>query len=187
MQNRPSAEIEIQDQKMECLLDTGATVNVMSWSKFKKLRNIELINATDTLRCANDGLLETKGKAIIEVKIDNRRRWVKFTIVSYMTPEIIGGIELLKQFGIQLQWPVKEVEKPRQDHICNIEAKFGKTISDLERFNKAKDTLKVDDPILLEIIKKNQNVFMANKWDVGCTTLLKHKIETRGSPINIKP
>ena len=28
---------------------------------------------------------------------------------------------------------------------------------------------------------------MADKWDIGCTSLVKHKIETRGKPINVKP
>ena len=28
---------------------------------------------------------------------------------------------------------------------------------------------------------------MANKWDIGCIQLVKHGIETRGKPINIKP
>ena len=28
---------------------------------------------------------------------------------------------------------------------------------------------------------------MADKWDIGCTPLIKHKIQTRGGPINVKP
>jgi len=30
-------------------------------------------------------------------------------------------------------------------------------------------------------------VFMADNWDIGCTTLVKHYIKTRGGPISIKP
>ena len=38
-----------------------------------------------------------------------------------------------------------------------------------ERFENAKKMLDRDNPILLDIIKRNQNVFMADKWDIGCT------------------
>jgi len=57
----------------------------------------------------------------------------------------------------------------------------------LERFQRAKKDLKLDNPILINIVKKNQNVFMADKWDIGCTTLVKHRIETRGKSINVRP
>ena len=187
MQGRPSAEIVIQGQKIECLLDTGATANVMSWERFEKLKNVELINTVAKLRCANDGYLEVKGEAVIEVEIDGRIEMITFTIVEQMTPEVIGGIKLLKQFGVHLQWPVIQEKDIRQDHICNIEAQFGKPITSAERFQKTKETLKINDPLLVDIIKKNENVFMANKWDIGCTQLVKHRIETRGKPINIKP
>ena len=52
MQGRHSVKITVKEQEMECLLDTGATVNVMSWKQFLKLDNVQLDKADDTLRCA---------------------------------------------------------------------------------------------------------------------------------------
>ena len=52
---------------MEFLLNTGATVNTISWKRFNKLENLELNNTDDTLRCANHSTLETIGKAVVEV------------------------------------------------------------------------------------------------------------------------
>jgi hypothetical protein len=187
MQGRPSVTVRIEGHEMECLLDTGATVNVMSWRKFEKLSNIVLSSSGDTLRCANDSTLVTKGKAVMTVEIGGRCRQVKFTIVQHMTPDVIGGIELQEQFGIKLQWPVLMNKTGRQDHIGSIEAKFGRKIAGQERYQKATEMLKIRDPVLLDIIKRNANVFMADKWDIGCTTLVKHRIETRGKPINVKP
>ena len=66
-------------------------------------------------------------------------------------------------------------------------AQFGGQISSKERYQRAKDTLKIHDPRILELIKEYQDVFMANSWDIGCTSLIKHQIKTRGDPINIKP
>ena len=71
--------------------------------------------------------------------------------------------------------------------MCNIEVQFGKEITIAKKFQKTKETLKINDPVLVDILKKNDNVFMANKWDIGFTHLIKHRIETRGKPINIKP
>jgi len=28
---------------------------------------------------------------------------------------------------------------------------------------------------------------IADKWDIGCTPLVKHKIEIKGGPINVRP
>ena len=99
-----------------------------------------------------------------------------------MSSDVIGGIGLQKQFGIELLWP-----STTNDYIYNIEAKFGRKIIQLERFQRAEKSLKVNNPRLLDIFKKNQNVFIADKWDIGCTPLVKHKIETKGGPINVRP
>ena len=38
-----------------------------------------------------------------------------------------------------------------------------------------------------DLIKKHKTIFMAVAWDIGCTTLMKHKIVTEGGPVLIKP
>ena len=160
-------------------MDTGATTNVISWREFSKLKDIKLKkNTGDTLRCANNSLLETRGKAELEVTINHDCRRVVFTIVNQMTPEVIGGIDLQRQFGIQLGWTISEEKEENQDQICNIEARFGQTISDTERAKTAEKIMKITNEKLLKIIERNKNVFMANDWDIGCTTLVKHTIET---------
>jgi len=187
MHGRPSVTIKIQEEVMECLLDTGARINVMSWKMFQKLTGIELTRTTETLRCANDGPLETKGKAEMKVVLNGIDKIVLFTIVEKVTPDVIGGIEMQKQFGIELQWIDEESKTEMHDHICNITAQFGRKISSEERFQKAKEAMKINDQTLKDVISRNRDVFMADKWDIGCTTLMKHTIETQGSPINVKP
>jgi len=91
--------------------------------------NVELNNTVDTLRCANDSTLETRGKAMVEVEIDGRYHTVNFMIVQHMSPDVIVGIGLQKQFGIELHWPSTTNEIERNSHICNIETKFGRKIT----------------------------------------------------------
>ena len=38
-----------------------------------------------------------------------------------------------------------------------------------------------------EVIRQNKGTFMADNWDIGYTTQVKHYIKTTGEPINIKP
>ena len=187
LQGRPSIWIEIQQQGMECLLDTGATTNVMSWKQFNRFKGIELKESGDTLRCANNSTLETRGKADLEVKINQEIHWITFTIVSQMSPEIIGGIGLQKQFGIRLEWINEEIKEGNSEQICDIEARFGQTITDEQRIQVAKDKIEVTDENIRKIIERNPGVFMANDWDIGRTNLVKHTIETTGTPINIRP
>ena len=182
MQGRPSVTIEIQDEHIECLLDTGARINVMNWKTFQRFQGVILTNTDITLHCANDGELKVKGKARLKVTISGMTRWITFTIVQQLTPDVIGGVEMQNEFRINLVW-----KRDPEEHISNIVAQFGKKISGEERFQRAKETLKTCDPKIIELIRKYQDVFMATKWDIGCTTLLKHKIKTRGDPINIKP
>ena len=99
-----------------------------------KLDNVQLDKADDTLRCANDSTLETSGEVEIKVEKCSIYFMMEFTIKQHMSPVVIGGIGLQQQFGIELNLSTKAGTNERQDHICKIEAKFGRTINDLEWF-----------------------------------------------------
>ena len=191
MNGRPSVEVSIMGQKRECLLDTGASANVMNWTMFQELPDAVLEESHDTLRCANDSLLNTKGKTTVNVEFGDKKQPISFIVVQHMVPSLIGGIEFQNKFGFALQCiatnELDESEDENSDYVCNIEARFGRIITGNERLKRAERALGNADPVINEIIKKYQNVFMADKWDIGCTPLVKHKIQTRGGPINVKP
>lgn len=187
MQGRPSITLNIQGRDMECLLDTGARVNVLSKAVLDRLENVDIVETEELLRCANDSKLETIGKIHINVKIGNKEKKVTFTVVKNIVPDIIGGIELQNQFGIELTW-IEETRGRAEYFICEIEANYGRKITDDERLRSAMETLKLNkNNRLIEIAQKHKNVFMADKWDIGCTGLIEHRIKTNGGPINIKP
>ena len=188
MGGRPSVKLKIQGRELDCLLDTGARVNVMSKEIFQELKNIEIMVSNANLKCANESRLEVLGKARVETIIGKKKRMVTFIVVNKITPEVIGGMEMQKQFGIELQWIKKSTEKKENCYVCNIEGNFGRVITDEERFKKAVDVLKLNENAKLkDIIQRNRNVFMADAWDIGCTDIIKHKIVTKGEPIKIKP
>ena len=177
MNGRPSVEVSIMGQRMECLLDTGAAANVMNWAMFQMLQDAVLNETQDTLRCANDSLLNIRGKTMVEVELGVKKRSISFIVVQHMVPSLIGGIEFQNRFGLALQWKTDEESDMSLDFVCNIEAKFGRKISGKERLQRAERAMGNTDPVIRTIIRRNENVFMADKWDIGCTPLIKHKMQ----------
>ena len=81
-----------------------------------------------------------------------------------------------------------DFENIQNNYICNIDAKFGKQVTELERFDKAIKHFNIDSKSgSYKVMQKHKNVFMAHQWDIGCTNIMKHRILTNGGPINIKP
>ena len=188
MKGRPSVQVEIQGLRADCLLDTGARINVMSYRFFRRLRDKTLNKTEDVLRCANNSPLIIKGRTELEVNIGLKNQKVMFVVVEDINTDVLGGIEMQRQFGIELTWVETSSPASRTFEINSIEAKFGSNTTDEERFARAILTLKIQqNGILRDLIWKNRSVFMAHKWDIGCTPLIKHVIQTSGRPINCKP
>ena len=85
---------------INCLLDTGARINVISEVIFQKLIGLELRESKDILRCANNSQLLILGKTTNTDK--QNKKMVEFVVVKEMNPELIGGIELQEQFGFRI-------------------------------------------------------------------------------------
>ena len=188
-QGRPSVDVQVEGKRMNCLLDTGAGINVLSASGWKKLGSKQLEECEMKLRCANNSTLETMGKVSLNVQVGNKSKQIVFMVGKLVVPEMIGGMEFLNIFGFRLQ----QIEEGRQEfeekgYVCNMEAKFGELIDVGKRWDRAKCAIDWgSDKRLMEISRLRGEVFMANKWDVGKTHLIKHTIHTNGGPINVKP
>lgn len=187
MQGRPSLNVNIHGVYVDCLLDTGARVNVMGADIANRISGAKIEPSTDKLRCANDSKLEVLGKVELEVSIGKREAKIIFVVVKNISPAVIAGIDMQRQLGLELQWIDITLDKP-EEFICDIEAKFGQRITNEDRMEKIRMTIDLEKfPRLMDIISRHRGVFMANKWDIGCTKLITHKIVTNGGPINMKP
>ena len=97
-----------------------------------------------------------------------------------LKPDMIGGMPLMEEFGIELQWKEQNQENSKTN-ICEIEAKFGEKITDEDRGKEALKTIETqNDKSIEKLIHQYRGIFMANDWDIGCTNLLRHTIETTG-------
>ena len=193
MGGRPSVIIGINNYFKNCLLDTGARMNVIDSSIIKEIGNPGLEKHGDKIWCANGSPLKTLGRIKLKINIGSREENIVFVVVENVSPSIIGGINLLRRFDIKL---VKVIENKSEIatalfdniEICNIEAKFGKKTSDELRFKRTIELVGLRcGNKLYEVIKRNAEVFMIDKWDIGKTNLLKHEIKTVEGPIHLNP
>ena len=96
-----------------------------------------------------------------------------------MEPEMIAGIDFLNKFSIKLK-----KETGYNEGVLVIRD----TLTDGDRLKRIREIYadKIDEP-LMKLLIEYKTIFMADKWDIGKTTLTKHKIETQGEPILVKP
>ena len=188
MKGRPSLCIVLIGFNVDCLLDTGASVNVIDRAVIDKIEHVQIKSTTDQLQCANKSKLKIIGKTSLWTEIDDKGEWIEFTVVEEMSPSVIGGMNLLWKFGIMLNKVKEEKNIEIESNICEIIAKFGREITDEERFYKAIEILKMErGSELYKLIDQNKCIFMADDWDIGKTMVLKHCIKTTGGPIHIRP
>jgi len=100
-------------------------------------------------------------------------------VVEDLEPEMIAGIDFLNKFNIKLK-----KETGYNEGVLVIRD----TLTDGDRLKRIREIYadKIDEP-LMKLLIEYKTIFMADKWDIGKTTLTKHKIETQGEPILVKP
>ena len=176
MSGRPSIELEINNNHVRCLLDTGARISVIENSLLKMLGIFKIESTEVSVRCANESNLKILGKVRINVKLNDEIKNILFYIADSISPSMIGGINLLKEFDIEL------IMKSSKDYIReNI--KFINNLETTDKYNLEN----CDDINVNKIVKDFEIIFMKHKWDVGKTNLLKHEIMTNSKPIASNP
>jgi len=179
LKGRPSVEFRIKDKNVQCLLDTGARVNVIKADLIKGMKNIQIRETRKRIHCANDSELVNYGTVQIKVIIERVQKTIEFYVVKEIDPEMIAGIDFLDKFGIKLKKEASNI-----DRILAIRD----SPSDEDRLKRIRELYNTtSENELMELLTKYRSIFMADKWDIGKTSLTKHKIETHGEPVLVKP
>ena len=179
LKGRPCVDFYVKDRKVHCLLDTGARVNVIKAEIIKNMKDIKIRETKKRIHCANDSELINYGIVQLNVVIEGTQKLTEFYVVKELDPEMIAGIDFLDKFGIKLKRQI-----PRGGEILVIRD----NPSDEDRLRRIMNIFdKQIDGQLMKILANYKSVFMADKWDIGKTSLTKHRIETHGDPILVKP
>ena len=102
--NRPRAAIQVGDQEIEALFDSGAGVTIVAWKVYLQMMNTPKMTAFGTrLNTANGGKLDVKGQTILPMKIGSRRCWRPCIIVDGLNAQCIIGIDTMEAEGISIE------------------------------------------------------------------------------------
>ena len=175
---RKWSTININDVNVEMLWDSGASVTVMSekiWIRIGKPR----LDKTHISLCGvfSSGNEKPKGVGTIVARWNGKMRNISVIVVSSIRPDFIGGVDTMKCFGIQLT------------EVYNIEASLvNNAYSNEQRLENALRVIKIEDnKEMIEMIKKFSSIFMASKFDLGYTELVRHEMKVEGKPVNQTP
>jgi RNase H-like domain found in reverse transcriptase/Reverse transcriptase (RNA-dependent DNA polymerase)/Integrase core domain/Integrase zinc binding domain len=181
---RPYGKIFLNGIVCDCLFDTGAKISVINDRIYKLIKG-KLTGGSNLTRiaCANGTPLRVLGRCEIELEFRGLKTRHGVFVTDEIIPEVIIGVDILGKIGIRLVFCGNQMTTGR---ICNLEGKLSHSID--EEFRKklllSRKIVPERHP-LLKIILKHGNIFMANKWDIGKTEILKHRILTGGNPINV--
>ena len=175
---RPFNKITLNNLKVYALFDTGAKISVVDRNVVKKLGLKISKEKSKSVSCANGSELIILGKIRINVEFNNKIVKGEFYVADKIYPEVVIGIDVLDILKIRLV----EIDD-MMNNVLSLEAKFHKNISNMENLKNI-DISK--NHILFPIISKYKHIFMRNKWDIGRTEIIKHRILTECPPILIK-
>jgi len=175
---RQWSNVEVENVAIKMLWDSGAAITVMNKECWEKIGKPHLSDTNIMLSGVFSKMSEKPmGSVSVNVKWNGKLRLVNVLIVPEIYPHFIGGIDIMKSFGIKL------VE------INNIDTSTIKNnFSDAERIRVALNCFNDHkNSTLTFLIRKYGQIFMASKFDLGHTTLIKHEIKVNGAPVLIQP
>ena len=108
---QPTLHIRIGDDIYKVLLDSGADVSVASLTLVKSLEKKEQLvswnkkpSINRIVRAADGSIMETSGKAILQLLIGDHVLEFEFLVVNSLTQSCIIGRDFLAQFGVAMDW-----------------------------------------------------------------------------------
>jgi len=184
LDNRPFDNVILNSKEFYCLFDTGAKISVISLGVAQKCEGkLENDNKLLKISCANGTPLEILGYCDLEIGYKDKNIKNTFFVAVDIIPEVIIGVDILDKLGVKL---VSINDSDINPRVCNLEGKFRNDITDKTRIENiiSKQLIPSNHPLYGTIIKYGC-IFMAHKWDIGKTNILKHRIMTNCKPITI--
>jgi len=129
------------------------------------MKDVKIKETKRRIHCANDSELVNYGIVQLKIKIERIQKTVDFFVVKDLEPEMIAGIDFLNKFSIKLK-----KETGYNEGVLAIRD----TLTDGDRLKRIREIYadKIDEP-LMKLLIEYKTIFMANKWDIGKTTLTK--------------
>ena len=105
------ANIQLNDVKVLALLDSGASVSVMSLEIFKNITGTSLQKSNAILHGAFSKNIQCLGESQINMIWQNSKQKIKFLVVKSMEPKVILGMSVFRAFDLKIG-KVSNIEVP---------------------------------------------------------------------------
>lgn len=171
--------VEIENEKILCLLDTGADICVLGkksehiWNKVKDQKPFRQIN----IRTAGGEIHPGQVKKL-KVSYDNETRYLQFVFAPTIAIPIALGMNFCNLWDMKLMRLKKKskiVAGKDTDNMCTLEE-----LDDEEEriYDDVEEEFPLTPSELLKI-KKAMNLFnFSDGESIGCQKILQHKIDT---------
>ena len=179
---RPFGRVTLNNVDCECLFDTGAKISVISAEILKLIKGYLEENKSTRISCANGSPLRILGQCTLKIKYRGLEVNHVVFVANEIIPEVIIGVDILERIGVKL---IALYGTETLGKICNLEGKFTEITDDTRRKILISKQILPEKHPLYKLILKYGNIFMASKWDIGKTDILKHHIITEGPPIAV--
>ena len=170
---REWSKMKIKNVEIEMLWDSGASITVMNEKSWIKIGRPKLYDSKITICGVFPGSQRPMGRTRVDVEWNNKSKNIEILIIKEISPGFIGGVDTMKAFGVRLV------------NINNIETGMTTNLfTDVERSQKAQTILgKNENSTISKLISEYGTIFMADRFDLGFTRSVEHKIDTIGLPI----
>lgn len=161
--NGHTTTVSIDGDCEEGLIDTGSSNSLIDSRLVKNFKP----TYSPSLYCANGSKIDVIGRKKVSVKIDGKDLTWNFMVVKNLFFKIIIGRDFLYNFNVSINMTnnVMLINDKIENQKINVN-------NDLDGFNKYR---------LLNLIDKYKCIISFSKFDIGCTNLGSHKIETSDS------
>ena len=134
------ADLEIEDQIVSVIIDTGAAISVIT-DKLRRRLRIPMMGKSK-FRCtiANGEKIEALGKARITVRYGNELEIESMVeVIESSEEDLILGNDIWKKLNVSIDFENKEMRIERQDEMIIIPVSYEKSLEELEEPESSSD------------------------------------------------
>lgn len=160
--NRPHTKVQIFNDNLIGLLDSGANITVIGkdWDKLIKKWKISVNKKRTTVRTADGTRLKSPGSVLLPINYNGQCKMINATIVPEIQKSLIFGMDFWNAFGI--------VPSIADLHINEL------TLAQAQQITLKSDLTNAQRKILTDTIKRFE---FTQEDSLGTTNLIQHRIE----------
>lgn len=171
--------VKLNSVRVIMLWDSGASISVISKHMWSKIGSPIMKNYEMSVAGVFGRSQQVLGICKLSLEWNNLVKTINAIIMEKITPHFIAGVDIMKECQVSLQF----------GDFVQCVSKDGGKWSDSDRQKKIHESIKDLETNfnLKSMLDTYRSIFMAHKFDLGFTDIVKHRIQTESAPIYLNP